>query len=43
MTVNLLKKGTGPVVDQSLEATRSIEYQLLNMKQEMEKFSKVSI
>ncbi len=33
-----MKKRSGPVVDHSLEATRSIEFQLLNMKNELEKF-----
>jgi HSP20 family protein len=38
MSINLMKKNTGQV-EQSLEATRSIEYQLLNMKEEMQKYS----
>lgn len=39
MAINILKKNNEPVVEQSLEATRNIEYQLLNMKNELEKFS----
>ncbi len=37
--MNVMKKRNEPYVEQSLEATRSIEYQLLNMKNELEKFS----
>lgn len=39
MTRNVMRKGKDPVVDQSLEATRSIEFQLLNMKKNLEAFS----
>jgi HSP20 family molecular chaperone IbpA len=39
MTRNVLKKPNGAPVDQSLEATRSIEFQLLNMKNELEKYT----
>lgn len=38
MPKNILRKFHDPAVDQSLEATRSIEFQLLNMKNELEKF-----
>jgi HSP20 family protein len=38
MTMNILKKNNEPVVDQSLESTRNIEFQLLSMKKELERF-----
>jgi HSP20 family protein len=38
MTMNILKKSNEPVVDQSLESTRNIEFQLLSMKKELERF-----
>jgi HSP20 family molecular chaperone IbpA len=38
MNLNILKKNNEPVVDQSLETTRNIEFQLLNMKKELQKF-----
>ena len=38
--MNIMKKDNEPVVDQSLEATRNIEFQLLNMKKELERFEK---
>lgn len=41
MSVNNPKKINPPVVDKSLETTRNIEYQLLNMKEELERFSEV--
>lgn len=40
MNLNILKKNNDPVVEQSLETTRNIEFQLLNMKKELDKFSK---
>jgi HSP20 family protein len=39
MDINILKKNNEPVVDQSLETTRNIEFQLLNVKKELEKFT----
>lgn len=39
MRKNVMKKHNEPYVDQSLEATRSIEYQLLNMKENLEAFA----
>jgi hypothetical protein len=36
MPMNVMKTRNEPYVEQSLEATRSIEYQLLNMKSELE-------
>jgi HSP20 family molecular chaperone IbpA len=36
MKANILKKRNEPYVDQSLETTRSIEYQLLDMKKNLE-------
>lgn len=36
MNLNILKKDNSPVVDMSLETTRNIEFQLLNMKKELE-------
>ena len=35
--MNIMKKDKEPVVEQSLEATRNIEFQLLNMKKELER------